>query len=91
MIITLSKMAVNTVVGSGLSHIIGNAINATTPKAISKAQRVLVVIGGAAISSYVGTKINTHINEEIDEAVEIGKSFKDKFRKKKVEEEPIAE
>lgn len=64
-----------TVVSSmGIGQVVHNIVECTTPESLSKSKKVITLIGGAAISSVLGTLSAAHIGTQIDDFTKILKS-----------------
>lgn len=59
------------VVGSGVGTVVGNVIKTTTPKNLSKFQKLGVMVGSAAITGVLGDLCVDYIENKIGETVEM--------------------
>lgn len=64
----LLKTAVSLATSSGVGTVVGNLVRHTTPPGLTRAQKILVGIGGFALSSLVGDMLGKQAERNIDEA-----------------------
>lgn len=69
--ITIVKAVAGTVISTGVGAIAKNAVKSVTPDNISKATKVVIAIGGAALSWYTAKKIVDEVEETIDDLVDL--------------------
>ena len=85
MIMEIVKIAVNLVSSAGTSIIISNVIKATTPLTISTRTKVLIWIGDAVVTGFVGNEAGKYAEETIDGISKTINKIRRKFSKKKTE------
>ena len=67
----LLKAAVSLAASSGVGAVVGNLVRHTTPQGLTRAQKVLVGIGGFALSTIVGDMAGKQAERNIDAAAEM--------------------
>lgn len=82
-IVPIVKAVTGLATSIGVGAVVGNAIKATTPIVMSRTQKVIVTIGGVALSAVAGDMVATNLENQIDEIVlgyRAGKAVKDGFK-----------
>lgn len=74
--VLLVKLGVGIAVSAGVGQVIGNVILATTPAGISVARKVLVVIGGMALTATVGDLVGTFVGDQVGMIIEVRNALK---------------
>ena len=81
------------VVSGGVGTVVGNVVKTTTPKNLSKLQKLGVMIGSAVITGVLGDLCVDYIENQISETVEIveaGKQIAETVKNIKENEEEEA-
>lgn len=73
--IAMVKTITTALVSTGSGMVIGNAVKATTPKAVSGLSKILVSVGSFAIGSFVADHMSTYTDKKVDEVVEAVKGI----------------
>ena len=81
-VIDIIKGVVGLAVGLGVSGIAANLISATTPRSIGKIAKILIYIGGAALTGFIGEEANKYAEHTIDSVVEAFDIAKEMVTKK---------
>lgn len=81
--LSIAKSATELVVSMGVGTIIVNAVKATSPAKMNIANRVLVGVGGYALSGIAWSVASKHVINEIDQAAETLKELKNALPSKK--------
>lgn len=68
--LNLLKSTTGLIVSAGAGAVVGNAIKASTPEDVKTAGKVLIVIGGAVLSSMVGDMASKYTADSIDDVAE---------------------
>lgn len=69
-ILTLTKGLATTAASLGVGTVVGNVVTATTPEKVSTVQKVVIGIGGLALTSLVGEAVSRRTETKIDELSE---------------------
>jgi len=78
-----TKLILGIAASTGAASIVGNAIKMSTPDNLKLSKKVVMGIGGLALSGMFGTMASKWVEGEIDEAVDAYKIFKDGFQSTK--------
>lgn len=66
-IMPIAKGLASTAASLGVSTVVTNAIKATTPIEVSKYSKVLIGLGGIAVTALVGDAVTRRTEQKIDE------------------------
>lgn len=66
-ILTVTKGIASAAASLGVGTVVGNAITATTPVEITNVKKVIIGIGGLAVTGLVGEAVSRRTEEKIDE------------------------
>ena len=62
----IAKPVLSLATSMGVGTVVGNAVKATTPAALKTSQKVLVGIGGVAVSTIASHLAQSHIEQQVD-------------------------
>lgn len=86
-VVNVVKLASSIVIGTGAGTLVGNGVNILLKDETRKVARACAVVTGVVVGGIVADKIDQEVDRKIDGAVETGKKWFGK-RKKKEEEVP---
>jgi hypothetical protein len=78
-----TKLILGIAASTGAASIVGNAIRMSTPSNLKLSKKIVMGIGGLALSGMFGNMASNYVASEIDEAVDAYKIFKDGIQKTK--------
>lgn len=68
--LNILKSATGMIVSAGAGTIVGNAIKASTPADVKTVNKVLIAVGGFALTGMVGEMASKYATDSIDEVAE---------------------
>lgn len=68
--LNILKSATGMIVSAGAGAIVGNAIKASTPADVKTVGKVLIAVGGFALTGMVGEMASKYTSDSIDEVAE---------------------
>lgn len=61
------KVIIGAITSMGVSQVVGNVVNATTPDNLKTAQKAATVVGGMVLSAALGTVAGKYMEDQYNE------------------------